>query len=209
MVIDVLRAFTTVLGSGASLLLLAASPTDALAIKSRLGPTAVAITDGELSWGFDVGNSPAQAQRLALSGRPVVQITTNGTVGVYAARHASLVLCASLVVATATPHVLLASGADRVTYVITGERGLADEDIACADLIHAVVVGTPRPVDTIDRVERSRAAAGLRRGVAAGFAGVDDDDIHLAGQIDRFEFALTATDQTGDVEVRRANGRTF
>jgi 2-phosphosulfolactate phosphatase len=190
---------------GASPVLLASSPTDALAIKSQLGPTAIAVTDGELSAGFDVGNSPAQAKRLTLTGRAVVQTTANGTIGVHAARHAPLVLCASLVVATATARVLLASGAERVTYVITGEQGLADEDIACADLIHAVVDGRRPPVDTINRVERSRAAAGLRRGTAAGLAGVDEDDIHLACQIDRFDFALAAIDRNGNFEIQRTN----
>ena len=204
-VIDVLRAFTTaawVLHADASALLLAASRADALSVKAALGPDAVAVADGELAPGFDLGNSPAQAQRFELAGRPVVQTTTNGTVGVHAARHAPLVLCAGLVTAAATARALVASGADAVTYVVTGGE-TADEDVACADLIDALANGRQAPRDTVDRVQGSRAAAGLRSGVAAGFAGVDEDDIRLSCEIDRFAFTLGVRPDAPDVELVR------
>ena len=79
---------------------------------------------------------------VPLAGRPVVQTTANGTVGVHAARSAPLVLCASLLTASATAGALRESGADRVTYVITGHDGTAEEDLACADLIQATVART-------------------------------------------------------------------
>ena len=209
-VIDVLRAFTTapwVFEGGASALVLARSTTDALSVKSELGASAVAITDAELAPGFDLGNSPAQARRFDLVGRPVVQTTANGTVGVHAARHAPLVLCAGLVTASATAQALVDSGSDRVTYVITGDGGTADEDVACAELIHALVTRTRPPGDTIERVHHSRAAEGLRRGIASGFAGVDEADIHLACDIDRFDFALAVSHREGHLELLPTSGR--
>jgi 2-phosphosulfolactate phosphatase len=208
-VIDVLRAFTTapwVFERGATSLLLASSPTEALALKSRLGPTAIALTDGAPLPGFDLTNSPAQVSRHTLSGRTVVQSTANGTLGVHAARHAPLILCASLVNATATARVLLSSGAECVSYVITGHDGTAEEDIACADLIQAITMGRNPPSDTLERVNNSAAAQGLLRGLAARFPGVDEDDLLLACEIDRFDFALVATQKDGLVEVRQAKG---
>lgn len=203
-VVDVLRAFTTaawIVEGGASALLLTATREDALAEKARLGPAAVAVTDSDLGDGFELGNSPAQVRRFPLAGRPVVQTTTNGTVGVHAARSAPLVLCASLLTASATARALRASRAERVTFVITGHDGTADEDLACADLIQAEVARRSPPADTLERVRRSRAAAGLRRGLAAGYAGVDEADVAMACEIDRFDFALAAAWRDGRIEV--------
>jgi 2-phosphosulfolactate phosphatase len=72
------------------------------------------------------------------------------------------------VTAAATARALVASGADRVTHVITGDDGDADEDVACADLIQALVTGGRPPGDTVERVQQSRAAEGLGRGVWVG-----------------------------------------
>lgn len=204
-VVDVLRAFTTaawIVEGRASQLILASSRDDALAEKARLGPAAIAVTDGELGEGFELGNSPAQVRRFPVAGRPVVQTTMNGTVGVHAARCAPLVLCAGLLTTSATARALRESGADRVTYVITGHDGAADEDLACADLIQALVGRHSPPADTLERVRRSRAAAGLRRGVAAGYPGVDATDVAMACEIDRFDFALRADHGDGRIEVR-------
>lgn len=205
-VVDVLRAFTTapwILAGGAASLTLAASPADALRMKNVLGPAAVAITDSELTPGFDLGNSPAQVQRFPVAHRPVVQATSNGTVGVHAARLAPLVLCAGLVTATATAEALRAHGGEEITYVITGHDGTAEEDAACADLIDALVTGNPRPSNTINRVQNSRAAAGVRQRIAAAHPGVHPDDIWLACEIDRFDFAVVATDHDGSIQVSR------
>ena len=203
-VVDVLRAFTTaawIIDGGAPVLVLASSRLDALAEKARLGPATIAVTDGELGAGFELGNSPAQVRRFPLAGRPVVQTTANGTVGVHAARSAPLVLCASLLTASATAGALRESGADRVTYVITGHDGTAEEDLACADLIQATVARRTPPTDTLERVRRSHAAAGLRRGLAAGYPGVDEADLAMACEIDRFDFALRAQVLDGRTEV--------
>lgn len=115
-VIDVLRAFTTaawVLAAGASKLVLASSDVEALQIKALMGPASVAIKDGVLSEGFDLGNSPGQVRGADLAGRNVVLRSTNGTVAVNAARRAPLVLSAALANAGATARELRARHAGR------------------------------------------------------------------------------------------------
>lgn len=194
-VIDVLRAFTTAahaLAGGATPLLLAASDEEALALKEDLGPHALALKDGALVSGFDLGNSPGQVRRAELGGRPLVMRTTNGTVAVHRSMRAPTVLCASLVNAAATARVVRGTGAPAVLYVITGEAGRADEDLACADLVHAHVTGKPPPTTTVGRVLSSAAAAGLTDGLARGLRGIAADDVRLAAEVDRFDFAVVA-----------------
>ncbi|WP_343062951.1 2-phosphosulfolactate phosphatase [Janibacter cremeus] len=204
-VIDVLRAFTTsawVLSRRPAGLSLSPTRIGALRLKAELGAGAVAITDGELSEGFDMGNSPGQARRFPLQGRPVVQVTSNGTVGVHAARHAPLILCASLANASATARAIRASGSKRVIYVVTGNQGTADEDLACADLIHAQTKGTGLPTDSVERVRGSAAAHALREDIAACRPGVSSDDVDLACEIDRFDFALITEENHGRFDLR-------
>lgn len=203
-VVDVLRAFTTtgwVLAGGASQLLLAATDEEALALKRKLGPDAVAIRDGELLPGFDLGNSPGQVRRADLRGRPVVARTTNGTTAVHAVKRAPLVLCASLVNASATARALQDRDWDDVVYVITGDRGRADEDLACAQHIQAIIDGADLPRLTVDRVRSSPAADSLRQAVIAGYRGVAEDDIDLATQLDVLDFAMAARWADGHVSL--------
>jgi 2-phosphosulfolactate phosphatase len=194
-VIDVLRAFTTAafaIEGGASQLHLAGSDEEALRLMTELGSGAIAIKDGELVDGFDLGNSPGQVMRADVRSRPVVMRTRNGTVGVHRAIEAPLVLCASLVNAAATARAISASNAREVFYVVTGDEGRAPEDLACATRIHRIVEGeTPRE-DTVDQVKNSAAAADLSIGVARGYRGVAADDVALALDIDRFDFAMIA-----------------
>lgn len=161
------------------------------------------MKDGELIDGFSMGNSPGQVCRTDLSGLPVVQRTMNGTTAVHAALHAPLVLCASLVNASATARLLRSQRPSVVTYVVTGDGGRAAEDLACADHIHALVHGEIPPGDTAERVRSSAAAHDLRRGLAAGYRGVSAEDIDLACDIDTVDFALVARRVDGAVQVHR------
>src|SRR5438067_2491501 len=129
-VIDVMRAFTVAawaFNQGAEKIVLAESLDEALALKAR-HPGWAALKDGPLAPGFDAVNSPGLLRSLDLGGRTVIQKTTSGTVGALAVREASLVLCASFVVAEATAQFLRTRGSDDVTFVVTGEDGRAEED---------------------------------------------------------------------------------
>ncbi|WP_307022312.1 2-phosphosulfolactate phosphatase [Streptomyces canus] len=191
-VVDVMRAFTVAawaFGQGAEKIVLAESLDEALALKAR-HPDWVALKDGPPAPGFDTVNSPGMLRSMDLGGRTVVQKTTAGTVGALAVKDASLVLCASFVVAEATARLLLTRKSDSVTFVVTGEGGQADEDLACAQYIarRATEAGTDA-ADFLRRAAESRAAAELTQGVRQG---VHPDDVALCLELDRFPFAMVA-----------------
>jgi len=171
-------------------LVLAESLDEARALKAR-HPDWVAIKDGPPAPGFDTVNSPGLLRSIDLAGRTVVQKTTAGTVGALAVKEASLVLCASFVVAEATARLLRTRECDGVTFVVTGDDGHADEDLACARYIarRATEAGTDA-AEFLRRAGESRAAAELAGGVRQG---VHPDDVALCLELDRFPFAMVAT----------------
>ncbi|MGW6145173.1 2-phosphosulfolactate phosphatase [Streptomyces sp. NPDC055140] len=204
-VVDVMRAFTVAawaFAQGAEKIVLAESLDDALALKAR-HPDWVALKDGPPAPGFDTVNSPGLMRSLDLGGRTVVQKTTAGTVGVFAVKEASLVLCASFVVAEATARLLRTNKSDSVTFVVTGEDGQADEDLACAQYIarRATEAGTD-PDEFLRRAGESRAAAELAEGVRQG---VHPDDVALCLELDRFPFAMVATLEDSLMVLRAAD----
>ncbi|WP_323182633.1 2-phosphosulfolactate phosphatase [Streptomyces sp. NBC_00094] len=194
-VVDVMRAFTVAawaFARGAERIVLAESLDEALALKAR-HPDWVALKDGPAAPGFDLVNSPGLLRSADLGGRTVVQKTTAGTVGALAVKEASLVLCAGFVVAEATARLLRTSGSDGVTFVVTGEDGQADEDLACAHYIarRATEDGTDA-AEFVRRAAESRAAAELAQGVRQG---VHPDDVALCLEVDRFPFAMVAASE--------------
>jgi 2-phosphosulfolactate phosphatase len=196
-VVDVMRAFTVAawaFARGAEKIVLAESLDEALALKTR-HPDWVALKDGPPAPGFDLVNSPGLLRPVDLGGRTVVQKTTAGTVGALAVKDASLVLCAGFVVAEATARLLRTRRSDRVTFVVTGEDGQAEEDLACAQYIarRATETGAKSGTEAAEFVRRaaeSRAAAELAEGVRQG---VHPDDVALCLEVDRFPFAMVAT----------------
>ena len=194
-VIDVMRAFTVaawVFARGAEKVVLAGTLDEALALKAS-NPGWVTLKDGPPAPGFDAVNSPAMLQSADFGGRTVVQKTTYGTVGARAVGEASLVLCASFVVAGATARLLQARASDCVTFVVTGEDGQADEDLACAQYIARTAAGAATDgAAFLSRAAASRAAARLTEDVRRGFLGVHADDVALCLELDRFPFAMVA-----------------
>lgn len=192
-VVDVMRAFTVAawaFAQGAEKIVLAESLDEARALKARR-PDWVALKDGPPAPGFDLVNSPGLVRSVDLGGRTVVQKTTAGTVGALAVKEASLVLCAGFVVAEATARLLRTRRNDTVTFVVTGDDGRADEDLACAQYIARRVTeaGTDAG-EYVRRAAESRAAAELAEGVRQG---VHPDDVALCLEVDRFPFAMVAT----------------
>ncbi|BET52602.1 2-phosphosulfolactate phosphatase [Kitasatospora aureofaciens] len=201
-VVDVMRAFTVAawaFARGAEKIVLAGSLEEALDLKAG-HPDRVALKDGPLVPGFDLVNSPGLLRSADLAGRTVVQKTTAGTVGALAVRDASLVLCAGFVVAGATAGLLRERGAERVTFVVTGEDGRADEDLACAQYIAGRADGGG--VDAggfLRRAAASRAATELAQGVRQG---VHPDDVALCLEADRFPFAMVAAQEDSLMVLR-------
>ncbi|MFK0202986.1 2-phosphosulfolactate phosphatase [Streptomyces lavendulae] len=201
-VVDVMRAYTVAawaFARGAEKIVLAGSLDDALELKAR-HPDWVALKDGPAAPGFDLVNSPGLLRTVDLGGRTVVQKTTAGTVGALAVKDASLVLCAGFVVAEATARLLRARGCDGVTYVVTGEDGRADEDLACAQYIAGRAAGSGTdPAGFLRRAATSRAATELAGGVREG---VHPDDVALCLDLDRFPFAMVATPEDSLMVLR-------
>jgi 2-phosphosulfolactate phosphatase len=195
-VIDVMRAFTVTawaFAQGAEKVVLAGSLKEALAHKARNSEW-VTLKDGPPAPGFDLVNSPGRLKSIDLSGRTVVQKTTNGTVGVHAVKGASLLVCASFVVAEATAQLLQTRGGDDVTFVVTGDNGRADEDLACAQYIAGRVAGAQTgAAEFLDRAAGSRAAVELAAGAKRGLQGLHADDVSLCLELDRFPFAMVVT----------------
>ncbi|MEU7007509.1 2-phosphosulfolactate phosphatase [Streptomyces sp. NPDC046332] len=194
-VVDVMRAFTVAawaFAQGAEKIVLAGSLDEALALKER-HPDWVTLKDGPPAPGFDAVNSPGLLRSVDLGGRTVVQKTTAGTVGALAVKDASLVLCAGFVVAEATASFLRARGSDTVTFVVTGEDGRAEEDLACAQYIARRATETVTDAaGFLRRAAESRAAAELAEGIRQG---VHPDDVALCLEVDRFPFAMVATSE--------------
>ncbi|MEU0157460.1 2-phosphosulfolactate phosphatase [Streptomyces sp. NPDC006261] len=205
-VVDVMRAYTVAawaFAQGAEKIVLAESLDEALALKTR-HPDWVALKDGPPAPGFDAVNSPGLLRSVGLGGRTVVQKTTAGTVGALAVKEASLVLCAGFVVAEATARLLRARGGDSVTFVVTGEDGRADEDLACAQYIARRVTEDGTEADGfLRRAGTSRAARELAEGVRRG---VHPDDIALCLELDRFPFAMVATSEDSLMVLRPHTG---
>ncbi|MCX4686544.1 2-phosphosulfolactate phosphatase [Kitasatospora purpeofusca] len=194
-VVDVMRAFTVAAWAferGAEKIVLAGSLDEALALKARR-PGWVALKDGAAAPGFDAVNSPGLLRDVDLGGRTVVQKTTAGTVGALAVKDAALVLCAGFVVAGATARLLRDQGCGSVTYVVTGEDGRAEEDLACAQYIAGRAAGDGTDADPyLRRAAGSRAAAELAQGVREG---AHPDDVALCLELDRFPFAMVAAQE--------------
>jgi 2-phosphosulfolactate phosphatase len=194
-VVDVMRAFTVaawVFARGAEKVVLAGTLDEALALKARY-PDWVTLKDGPPAPGFDTVNSPGMVRSADLGGKTIVQKTTYGTAGALAAKEASLVLCASFVVAEATAQLLRARASGSVTFVVTGEDGQADEDLACAQYIARRADGEATDAgEFLRRGAASRGAARLADDARRGFQGVHPDDAALCLQLDRFPFAMVA-----------------
>lgn len=205
-VIDVMRAFTTTawaFARGAEKIVLVKELEDALALKAE-HPDWITLKDGAPAPGFDTVNSPALMRDADLTGRTVVQKTTNGTVGAVAVTGADLILCSSFAVAGATAKLLSERAADEVTYVITGENGTADEDLACAEYIAGVLEDPATDAAPfLDRAAKAGAAGRLAENARNGTAGVQPDDAALCVELDRFGFAMVAAPEDGLMVLRQ------
>jgi 2-phosphosulfolactate phosphatase len=201
-VVDVLRAFTTVpwlYERGAAEVLAVAGIDEALSLGAELraehdGAVVLAGEDGGRRLdGFDLGNSPTEVAAGRFDGATVVHRTSAGTQGLLRCAASRWLFAASFVTAGATVDALRRSGADHVTFVVTGASlgRDGDEDLACAELIAARLAGRdPDPRPFLDRVPRSDA------GRVFGPGGPDwapASDLAAACEIDRFGHALVAT----------------
>ncbi|WEO93717.1 2-phosphosulfolactate phosphatase [Streptomyces sp. FXJ1.172] len=204
-VVDVMRAFTVAAWAfrrGAERIVLAGTQEEALELKAR-HPGWLAFQDGVPVPGFDLANSPARLRSLDVRGRTVVQKTTFGTTGALAVADAGLLLCASFVVAGATAELLRRARPRTVTFVVTGDGGHAEEDLACAQYIaDRVRTADTDPGPYLERARDSDAAARLADGARRGWAGVHPGDVAMCLEADTFPFAMAAARVDGHMVLR-------
>jgi 2-phosphosulfolactate phosphatase len=195
-VIDVLRAFSTAAWAfhlGIERIVLSDDIDEALRIKAKL-PGALAMKDSQPLAGFELSNSPVELQSAGgLAGATIVQRTTHGTVGAWAARAAEHLYCASFLVAEATARAIREAGETEVYFVVTGEDGSAEEDRACAEYITALIESPEvDPEPYLRRARESSTAALLARRIADGTPGVHALDIETCLRTDVFDFVMRA-----------------
>jgi 2-phosphosulfolactate phosphatase len=211
-VIDVLRAFTFEAWAfelGAARILAVDTPEHALHLARERFPGSIAAGErgGRPLEGFDLGNSPSMLAGVDLADRMLVHRTSAGTQGLARTAGSGLVLAASFVTAAATAQALRAARVKEVTFVVTGASlgRDGDEDLACAQLIAARAAGEdPDPVPFLARVATSDAGALF---TPEGPDWAPEADLHMACELDRFDFTLVATpvEDLGAVEVRRVD----
>ncbi len=190
-VIDTFRAFTTAAyaqaqGVGTHYLVSTVEEAREIAERHR-GALLCGEVDGVRPDGFDLGNSPAEVLETDVEGRVLVQRTSGGTRCVRAALSSGsvAVYAASLVVATATAS---AVGAEpTVTIIASGRNGAvpAFEDDATAMLINDLIDGHGDPHRVATRVRDCDSASRLAESTWA-----HPDDVLLATDVDRFDFAM-------------------
>lgn len=195
-VIDVLRAFSTAavaLARGAVEIHPVLEVAEAFGRRER-EPELVLMGETECRPipGFDLGNSPVDADAFPFAGRRVVQRTTAGTRGLVACQAAPSLWAASFLVGSATVAALKTSGARSVAFVITGtvHNGQADEDVACAEWMAEKLRGHCPPAGPFLRRIRESVAALMFLDPSSPLRAPADVD--FCARADVFNFALKA-----------------
>ena len=125
-VIDILRATTTItfaIANGATYIKPVLTPERAFAIRQKQPNMLIGgERHGKPVDGFNLGNSPSEYQRSAISGRSVVITTTNGTRTMRACMSAKQVLIGSFLNLGALIRVLDQAN-NHITFVCSGREG--------------------------------------------------------------------------------------
>ncbi|MDJ0791670.1 MAG: 2-phosphosulfolactate phosphatase [Acidimicrobiia bacterium] len=192
-IIDTFRAFTTaavLLAGGVGRLFLVDTIPAARSLAGRTGALLCGEEQGRKPPDFDLPNSPYEVGlRTDLAGAAVVQRTSAGTRSVVAAIRSGArpVFASSLVVAGATADAVQHHPA--ISLVSAGLHGTlpADEDDLTARHIAAILVSGSAPHHTADAVRECSRARELAQAPWA-----HPDDVTIAADLDRFDFAMEA-----------------
>jgi 2-phosphosulfolactate phosphatase len=200
-IIDVFRAFSAAavaLDRGAARIIMVSSVEEALALRaSGAGDLCMGEDDGRPPVGFDLGNSPFEASRIDCKGKTIIQRTSAGTQGITAAKHAHRLYASALVTATATARAMSMGDPEQITLVAMGKRAVArtDEDELCALHLRNLLQGRTGDPGAV----RAMILAG---GEASRFGDparpwLHPEDLEIALDIDRYDFAISVTLEDG------------
>jgi len=200
-IIDVFRAFTTAavsLANGASKIVMVGTVEEALALRDAgSGHVCIGEVGGRAPDGFDFGNSPFEISTIDFRDKTIIQRTSAGTQGIVTASRAKRLYAASLVTAEATVRAILAGSPDQVCLVAMGDNGVnrTDEDELCAIHLRNRLEGRPGDADAIRRLILAGGEVGRFHDPARPYLHPEDVDIAL--DIDRFDFALRVEFEDG------------
>ena len=208
-IIDVFRAFTTAaiaFDHGAKEITLVAEPEEALALHRRgIGDFLMGEVSGKRPEGFDFGNSPHEISQVDLAGKTLVQSTRAGTVGVAAAINASEIYLGSFVVAQATVAAIKRDGPNLVSVIAMGDQGVArsDEDEHCGIYLRNLLEERTPDFEAVKTLI-------LKGGATQKFFDPDQpqyhpEDVTLALEADRYQFAMKISREDGLLVARRHN----
>jgi len=197
--IDVLRAFTTaayLFHAGVTEIILVSGVQEAFDLRHQMPECLLAgEVKGIMIPGFDLGNSSANIDVEIVTGRRIIQRTSSGTQGVVLAVNATTILAAALTNVSATLRYIQRANPESITFIQTGlypETGWGDEDVACADCIESLWLGQSVDWPKIDQRVRNSPAGTLFNGSKVAFP---VEDLELALQVDRFNFAMVVERQ--------------
>lgn len=205
-VIDVLRAFTTVhvaLEGGCSDVLLADSVDDAFRLAEKHpGRLLAGERDARKIEGFDAGNSPAVVSRMDLTDRGMILTTTNGVRATLHALGADHVLVTGWSNVSGTIRYLeshAASDGVRSVHLIASHP-VSDEDMACAEYL-AGRLGSPDLPTESEVVHRIRSARSAQK-----FYGPDFRirDLDLACRRQPPTYAMVVQQEGSTPKIERA-----
>jgi 2-phosphosulfolactate phosphatase len=198
--IDVIRATTTAV-TGVELgrrCFPAATIEEAVPLAARLdNPLLVGEVGGNMPYGFDLTNSPAQLAQLADVSRPMILLSTSGTLLIGASRGADAIYAACLRNVRAQASQLVRKH-ERVALIGAGARGeFREEDQLCCAWIGDLLLEAgyePADARTIEVIERWR-------GADAGAIEVSNSVKYLTdtGQLADLDFVLTHVDDLDSV----------
>jgi 2-phosphosulfolactate phosphatase len=209
-IIDVFRAFTNAavaLANGASSIVMVRSVEEALALRDAgIGQICMGEVRGQAPDAFDFGNSPFEISGVDFGGKTIIQRTSAGTQGIVATgNRAARLYAASLVTAEATVRALLSGSADHVSLVAMGDNGRmrTDEDELCAIHLRNRLEGRPGDPDAIRRL--ILAGGEVKRFHDPSRPYLHPEDVEIALDIDRFDFAIRVEFENGRPVARLEN----
>ncbi len=193
-VIDVLRAFTTVcylFTNGAKRIMSVMDLDTAYALKRKhpFYPT-IGERNGIKPSDFDWGNSPAELERTSFEGKTVIFTTTAGTTGIRKAIHADEVITGAFVNASAIANYVKRRNPTQVTLLCTNDRHTENEDMLCAKYIRSLLRGHPMNFGKIQtRMRTHPSADGFLHHPLTEWSKKDFD---LCLSLDMFDFVVRA-----------------
>lgn len=209
-VIDVFRAFTTAavaFSRGAQEIVMVADLETALSLRSSgRGDFCLGEREGERPRDFDWGNSPLDLMGRDLTGKRLIQTTSNGTRGILAAIDAGAerVLTGALVNLEATCRLLGTEARESpISLVAMGhrEKARADEDELCALALRARLLGQALDGAALIRLLRSMTGRG---GLSLLRETISVQDIEACLALDSVDFAIEVRLEKGLAVARIA-----